>query len=469
MIPVCGKFKCCSAARIAISILLALPVGVACAQRVAPFTPATLGEGEQSLTAQLRTPFERPSGNYDVALRCQVIVEPDGTTRLPRCLVIDRYAVFRQEAERALARAIMTPARIDGEPVRVLMNLIVGYRCAGTCPAFLFANHGRNVAEYGFSYSAPQPVLGDDTWYEGFEEKLEWAASELSLAEVGGVRFLISARINDSGRTSQQRVDGEYPGSTDRDYTAFAEDAADSLRDARYIPGFSRGEPVDMWLYEYWLDPVGAPLELLTLPVRVHILWSDLVPALDSTLTEKQIREMLAEANEYWQPAAIQWEIESIIRTQAERQLGFRRAVIDNPTAGARGGNEPYSQICPSESRLETGWTVCFVRALPRGALYFNAQGVALLGEQDVLGAEIPQFALAHALGHLMGLRDAQSCAGTFMRWFEGAEPGNLCSNQTPTDLSDSQIHRARIQGLVGRPSRGSDGGGGGAGMGMGR
>lgn len=143
----------------------------------------------------MRTPIDRPEGDYDVTLRCQVVVEPDGTTRFPRYLVSERYAVFRVEVERALTASIMSPATIDDMPVRVLMNLIFGYRCATTCPAFLLRHHGRNTRDFGFTYTSPQPVLVDDygddgPWHPGFSEKLSWAASDLSAEDVGGVRFV---------------------------------------------------------------------------------------------------------------------------------------------------------------------------------------------------------------------------------------------------------------------------------------
>ena len=452
-------------------LLLSLPVGAVFAQDEATFAPAAIGEGDQSLLARLRTPIERPSGSYDVTLTCQVIVEPDGSTRSPRCLAIERYDVFRFETERALAVTIMRPARIRGESVRVLMNLIIGYRCAETCPAFLFTNHARNFEEYGFNYSAPQPVLDNDAWYQGFDDKLAWAAGDRGPAEVGGVRFFVSARIDEAGRTSEQRVDGVYTGSSGRSYEAIAQRAADSLADARYIPGFYRNEPVEMRIFDYWLDPDGTPLDVLTLPVRVQVLWSDLVPALDSTLTDEQIQQMFVDANELWQPAAIRWNLESIARTQAERQLAFRSTVSDDPTAAARDSVETLSQVCPAQNRLEQGWNVCWVRAAPRGALYFYPQGTVMLGEQDIL-TEVapPPFALAHALGHLLGLGDAPQCAATFMRWFEGADASAACGNPTPTTLNDEQIKRARDQASTGMPFRNPPvqrrGRGGGRGMG---
>ncbi len=435
------------------------------AQQPEPFSPASFGSGEQSLSELLRTPFERPPGSYDVALRCQVIVEPDGSTHLPRCLTIDRYSVFREEAERALAAATMVPARIEGEPVRVLMNLIIGYRCAETCPAFLFSNHGRNTQGFGFRYSAPQPVLDDGDWYSGFEDKLSWAGSERSPTEVGGIRYIVSARVSESGRVSRERVDNEYPESPGLSYTDAAEQAADTLGAIRFIPGFVSGAPASMRIFEYWIDPDGVPLEVLRVPLRVHVLWSDLVPALDSTLSEEQIREMVVAANEYWQPAAIEWEIDSIVSTQAERQLAFRRAVVNDPTGNSRGDEATYAQICPSDNWLRPGWNICFARALPRSAMYFNAAGAAFLGELDVAGTEIPPFALAHVLGHMMGLRDAQRCSGTFMRYFEGEPPDSTCSNPLPMDLTDVQIERARTQARAGRPPSDTGGGGGMGGM----
>ena len=119
MVSVRGNLRQRGVIKVAAALLLlSLPVGAAFAQDGTAFTPATLGDGERSLLARLRTPIERPSGNYDVPLTCQVIVEPDGSTRSPRCLAIERYDDFRFETERALADTISLEAEEEEEPER---------------------------------------------------------------------------------------------------------------------------------------------------------------------------------------------------------------------------------------------------------------------------------------------------------------------------------------------------------------
>ncbi len=140
--------------------------------RAQEFTPALFVSGEFSIKNTLTVPLERPPGGYDVSLTCQMIVEIDGTTTNPHCLVDERYQDFKWEVFKTISSARMVPATVAGEPVRVLMNFMAGFRCLEACGTILLPNHGRFVQDYGFDYSSPQPILEDDTWYEGYQEKL---------------------------------------------------------------------------------------------------------------------------------------------------------------------------------------------------------------------------------------------------------------------------------------------------------
>ena len=404
---------------VAVSALLAI-ASAAHAQDVEPLSPAALGTGEQSLANVLRTPFERPSGIYDVTLRCQVIVEPDGSTRSPRCLTLDRFSTFREETERALTSATMVPARLDGEPVRVLMNLIVGFRCAETCPAFLFSNHGRNVAEYGFRYTAPQPVLDDDQWYSGFEWEIV-LGREFEICD-GGRRNPVR------GFGARQRVRSNISG-TCRGWvqgfgtTELRQRSRASLRDRWVQRGLSRVSPGASRL-RCGYSSTGS-----IQTARRSRFWSCrsermcsgpiVVPALDSSLSDEQVREMFVAANEYWQPAAIEWELDAIVETQAERQLAFRRTVVDD-TAGTCRRRSGDVQADLSQCRLEAAGLECLLRArVAEKRFVFQRRGRSVSRRDGpVAGTEIPPFALAHVLGHMLGLPDRATMRGNFHAFF---------------------------------------------------
>ena len=419
------------------------------------FTPATFGSGELSLRNTLNVPFNRPPGGYDVSLTCQVVVETDGSTTNPHCLVDKRYYDFQWEVVRTVAGATMIPATVDGEPVRVLMNFMAGYRCLQVCGTLLIANHGRFVQDFGFDYSSPQPILEDDTWYEGYEEKLAWAASGMLTEEVNGIRYLISTRIEANGRSRRRRVSQRSSG-----YWRQATRAASTLDDVRYIPAFHDGQPIELTLYEYWLDPEARPPETITLPVRVHMLSSMFVDSIDSTLTETEVRRFFDDVNMHWRSAAIEWEIESIVRVEAERELGYRR--VTRSEVKVEGGVVPdpeledweilqvLSSVCPPDQWLEDGWNVCIVHEFPYVAVYLG-DGLALVGEREFRQARVQPYALARELGKSLGVQDTPTCTARFLNGVEGPD-GLIEGTCATTFMNDLQIKASRFQALKGRP-----------------
>ena len=63
-----------------------------------------------------------------------------------------------------------------------------------------------------------------------------------------------------------------------------------------------------------------SEVELLLLPVRVHLLTSGTTPELNSTLTGDEIRQVFVEVNAVWQQAGIRWDVESVLREQAQNE-----------------------------------------------------------------------------------------------------------------------------------------------------
>ena len=79
----------------------------------------------------LVVPYGRPPGSYDVSVTCQAIVEVDGSTSSTHCLSDERYEDFRRAVDAAVSGAVMEPAKIDGQAVRVVMSFMVGFACRG--------------------------------------------------------------------------------------------------------------------------------------------------------------------------------------------------------------------------------------------------------------------------------------------------------------------------------------------------
>jgi len=424
-------------------LLTSLATSVAWAQVL---TPAQFGDHELSVTNTLRVPIDRPPGGYDVSVTCQVIVETDGTTTSPHCLVDERYRSFQWEVIRAVTSAVMEPATIDGEPVRVLMSFTAGYRCLELCDSLLLSNHAHYVQDYGFPYSSPQPVLPEGTWYEGYDEKLAWVAGGSQAEDVGGIQYIVATKIDTRGRSSRRRVIQRSPA-----FWRAGGRAARSLDNVRYIPAFYEGQPIELQLYEYWLDPNGSLPETIELPVRVHLLSSEFVETLDTTVTDDDIRRFFDGVNGHWGEAGIHWTIESIVHTDAERQLAFRRITELGVDAEFYQLFNIFTTLCPRDQWLADGWNVCVVSEFPWVATHFG-EGFVVMGEMDPRGEQVQTFALAREFGESLGAMDTPTCTARFLGGVEnpdGATEGTCVT----TDLVDAQIRESRLQAAKGTPT----------------
>jgi hypothetical protein len=350
----------------------------------------------------------------------------------------------------------MTPATVEAQAVRVVLNFLIGYRCGESCEIVLVPNHAGNEDSFGLGYVAPQPILEDDHWYHGFEKKLDWADSGRTAEEVGGIQFIVSTRVNESGRASRTEVDMDLNGFSGDHYEDTAKLAARNLRDVSYIPGFYEGVPQTMRLHEYWLDPDASPPTVLTIPVRLLLLTSEIVPELDTTLTESQVRRLFVETNEVWRQAAIEWTVESVVHAGIADEQRYLR---DTERARERGwANAPIGDTidamdnaCPEELLLEDGWNVCFFRRLPgglSGGIYSRRIGAVIFGGRS------PQSwsrNLAHELGHSLGLLHTAPCTRALMRDGTGT-PRCEIGGSTAARLYGEQIAAARAQALKQEP-----------------
>lgn len=191
--------------------------------------------------------------------------------------------------------------------------------------------------------------------------------------------------------------------------------------------------------------PDASKIETLRLSVRVHLLGSDELAALNSTFTESQIDTLFAGLNDIWQQATVAWQIESIIRETALNAEGYRRVM-----SGATSLGSVIATIFPRENLLAEGWNVFVIGDMGSfaGGIYLPSQVVIFpqsgpLGEQGTTGRG-PRV-LAHELGHSLSLEHVTcTAAGNLM------SPG--CGGGNPAGLTPNQVGAARQQASSGRP-----------------
>ena len=219
----------------------------------------------------------------NIIIPCQAIIDINGFPSNYNCKTnsIDEHGAFLRAVINALPGQIFQPAMLDGNPVRVLMDFSVIFRCEnGSCVNAFTRNHLHHYKEFGLAYVAPQPIITDDEWYDGFENKTSWARElRLKLDEYSNGSdqqtnktnfydhyypgYVFSAEVTTDGSvaatevsnldTRQRRVSGS------RLTRSAREDLVD-ITELSFIPGFHNGKPETMQFIEATMARLETPV-----------------------------------------------------------------------------------------------------------------------------------------------------------------------------------------------------------------
>ncbi len=179
----------------------------------------------------------------------------------------------------------------------------------------------------------------------------------------------------------------------------------------------------------YSVEPPVANLPIISLPVRVHLVQSETMPEMHTTLVEADIRRIFVKVNSVWAQAGIQFEIESIGPTQAVA-----------PMPEARGKQE-FAQVkamIPKERLGHAALDVCYVKKVgPNGFFYEDlivAKDTASLKEvPGGLDEPLPRVT-SHEIGHALGLQHRQDTTNL------------MASGTTGYSLNEAEIAMARAK-----------------------
>lgn len=151
-------------------------------------------------------------------------------------------------------------------------------------------------------------------------------------------------------------------------------------------------------------EPAKPPLPVITLPVRVHLMQSATTPAMQTTLTEPDIRRIFTKVNHVWAAAGIRFEIESIANTQAVELPAEQRAVLSD--FGRVTAMIPQDRLNPG------ALNVCYVKTVQPNGFYDGKLMVVkdTAALQEVTGGldePLPRVT-SHEIGHALGLAHRQ-------------------------------------------------------------
>ena len=197
-------------------------------------------------------------------------------------------------------------------------------------------------------------------------------------------------------------------------------------------------------------EPTGPETrgpEAIELAVRLHLVQSDQLDALNVRLSDAEVTELVTAVNETWAQAGIIWSLESIVREDARNESLFSRALMD-PTVSPI--SVLTSVLTPENLRPDI-WNVFMIRDFggSLGGAYLPMEKVVVSTEVDPLGQRDIDGGmariLAHELGHSLGLIHLPCTA-------QGNLMATGCTLGSRTFLDATQITRVRLQAETGRP-----------------
>jgi len=176
-------------------------------------------------------------------------------------------------------------------------------------------------------------------------------------------------------------------------------------------------------------ETLTASLPIISLMVRVHLVQSETVPAMHTTLVEADIRRIFVKVNAVWAQAGIHFEIESIAVTQAILPIVEARVTTEFALV---------KSMIPKERLRQTALDVCYVKQLvPNGFFYEElivVKDTASLKEvSGGLDEPLPRVT-SHEIGHALGLPHRQEVTNL------------MASGTTGFSLNEGEIALARVK-----------------------
>ena len=140
----------------------------------------------------------------------------------------------------------------------------------------------------------------------------------------------------------------------------------------------------------------------LSIAVRIHLVKAENEAALNTTLTEADVRRVLGKVNKIWAQANISFELESIGETTALINPAVKKDTTDRWVVASM----------PRERMLKNGLNIFYVKELTPNGFFSNGlifvKDTAKLNEVPGGVDEPLPRVTSHELGHALGLAHRQ-------------------------------------------------------------
>ena len=202
------------------------------------------------------------------------------------------------------------------------------------------------------------------------------------------------------------------------------------------------------------IDECPAGLPWLTVPVRIHLLESN-IDSLNATLTPPEITRIMQETSTYWEQACIRFTIEMILKNAItlEQEAQYQMRVANGPMQGEH--LRIMTDVMPTTRRLISGWNLMVFPkfSAPASGVYLSETQTLLWSELPPPGTPIeqnPSIILAHEFGHSFSLPHYTGPNTT-----ENLMNEDILQNRNYADqLTPDQITQTRQQVSLGMPTQ---------------
>src|SRR5438034_8583953 len=164
--------------------------------------------------------------------------------------------------------------------------------------------------------------------------------------------------------------------------------------------------------------------DYLLAPVRIHLLSAKDSPAIQTTLTEKDITRILGKMNGVWAKAGLHFYLESLVREEAN-------VPEVSPQPGEPSGRRWLLGLRPSPSKATNTFHIYYLKQMSVNGIYFPegifVKDTASLGKvEGGIDEPLPRVS-SHELGHAFGLPHRQDTTNL------------MASGTTGTGLNDEE------------------------------